>query len=590
MTHLFPAALLKRVALAWLAISALLLLTNWVAIAQIRFPDPDDTLRLVQVRDLIAGQGWFDLHQHRADPLDGGVPMHWSRLVDVPIALIILLARPFVGGHGAEMAALVIVPLITMAVVLLLAARVAWRKLGPELTGLACLVLAMSVPLITQIRPMRIDHHGWQVAAALAALNGLMARNPRNGGWAAGLALALGLSISLEGLPLTLAFAGLGALRWLGRDRRWLLGFMQALALGSLISFLATRGLADLANHCDAIAPVHLAIFLFGALAITGLATLPPMPLIRTLIGFALAGAGAAGLYVALAPQCTAGAFNELDPLVHRLWFDQVAEGLPIWRQDLTTALQIAVPGGFGLIAACRLALRSAPQDRAFWREYTLLLGAALLIAICVARAGAVCGALASIPLAWQLGEWLRAARKQGALAGKALAMAGAMLAIVPSAPITLYGLVKPLGAPAPSTQTPARGSQKVSACEIRHGGAILSQLPKGNILAPLDIGPELLLASPDTVLATGHHRGAKAMSEVIRAFTQSPDEAHAIIQRRQINYLVVCPDLGEPAIYAKAAPQGLAAKLLAGDVPTWLTPVEATRDGRMLIWRVNPR
>ena len=50
--------LLIRVFLAWAMISALLLVTNLSAILAHRLPDPDDTLRLVQVRDLIAGQGW----------------------------------------------------------------------------------------------------------------------------------------------------------------------------------------------------------------------------------------------------------------------------------------------------------------------------------------------------------------------------------------------------------------------------------------------------------------------------------------------------------------------------------------------------
>lgn len=50
--------LLLRVALAWAMIAALLLVTNLQAILAYRFPDPDDTLRLIEVRDLIAGQGW----------------------------------------------------------------------------------------------------------------------------------------------------------------------------------------------------------------------------------------------------------------------------------------------------------------------------------------------------------------------------------------------------------------------------------------------------------------------------------------------------------------------------------------------------
>ena len=51
-------------------------------------PDTDDAMRLVQVRDLLAGQGWFDMVQHRLMPPEGA-SMHWSRLVDAPLAALI---------------------------------------------------------------------------------------------------------------------------------------------------------------------------------------------------------------------------------------------------------------------------------------------------------------------------------------------------------------------------------------------------------------------------------------------------------------------------------------------------------------------
>ena len=38
-------------------------------------PNSDDLLRLVEVRDLLAGQSWFDLTQYRLG-LDGGTVMH----------------------------------------------------------------------------------------------------------------------------------------------------------------------------------------------------------------------------------------------------------------------------------------------------------------------------------------------------------------------------------------------------------------------------------------------------------------------------------------------------------------------------------
>ena len=37
-------------------------------VERLRLPDSDDAMRLVQVRDLLAGQGWFDMVQHRLMP------------------------------------------------------------------------------------------------------------------------------------------------------------------------------------------------------------------------------------------------------------------------------------------------------------------------------------------------------------------------------------------------------------------------------------------------------------------------------------------------------------------------------------------
>src|SRR5258707_9694465 len=59
----------------------------------------DDAIRLVEVRDLIAGQAWFDLAQHRLDP--PGVSMHLSRSIDAPLAALILLLRPLAGAGEA---------------------------------------------------------------------------------------------------------------------------------------------------------------------------------------------------------------------------------------------------------------------------------------------------------------------------------------------------------------------------------------------------------------------------------------------------------------------------------------------------------
>ncbi len=82
---------------AWAMAVTIQLAMQWPAIAALDFSDPDDAMRMAQVRDLLAGQGWWDLHQYRVNPADGGVLMHWSRIVDAPIALGVLILRPLLG-------------------------------------------------------------------------------------------------------------------------------------------------------------------------------------------------------------------------------------------------------------------------------------------------------------------------------------------------------------------------------------------------------------------------------------------------------------------------------------------------------------
>src|SRR5450759_2218463 len=91
----------------------------------------DDAMRLVQVRDLIGGQGWFDLFQHRLDP--PGASMHWSRVVDVPLAALILVLRPLIGTHGAETVTLFLWPLLLLAAALMLVAAIA-RQMSNRVT------------------------------------------------------------------------------------------------------------------------------------------------------------------------------------------------------------------------------------------------------------------------------------------------------------------------------------------------------------------------------------------------------------------------------------------------------------------------
>ena len=71
-------------ALAWLLAVLQLVAQHWATTADALL-DTDDAMRLVQMRDFIAGQGWYDLHQPRINP-PAGYDSHWSRLIDAGLA------------------------------------------------------------------------------------------------------------------------------------------------------------------------------------------------------------------------------------------------------------------------------------------------------------------------------------------------------------------------------------------------------------------------------------------------------------------------------------------------------------------------
>lgn len=585
---LFAPELIVRVALAWGVICALLLVINTSTIAARLFPDPNDVMRLIQVRDLLAGQSWFDVHQYRVDAAGGGVMMHWSRLVDVPIAAAIWFFSWFMVQPDAEIVAAVVVPLVTFGFALLLAGRIAWRLVGAESAGLACLAMALSVPLIAHMRPLRIDHHGWQIVLALLAVNGLMARSPRLGGWMTGFALALWVSISVEGLPLAIAICGIAALRWI-RDRRdssWFVNVMSSLAVSSAAIFVGTRGFADLAQHCDAVSPVHLAIFAWGAAATFCLSRCEPIPRIGLLCALGLIAAGACAIVFYAAPQCAGGGFAAPDPVVGEFWYRNMGEGMPVWQQSPGLALQIIIPPLIGLLAALKLAGQSANWLRRWWYEYALLLAAALLVAIFVARAGSVAGALAAVPLGWQISQWIRQARNMRRQSRRVLALAGTALVLMPALPLTLLTMALTMATPAKASLDIEPPRQ--SSCAIQEALAALRALPKGEIIAPLDTGPQLLYDTQHSVIATGHHRVSPGMRVVIQTFTGSADAAHRTALERGSLYLAVCPGLADAHNYRTAASGGFMAQLTEGDVPGWLEPVAIPGEGSMKIWRIK--
>ncbi|MGE5723209.1 MAG: AcrB/AcrD/AcrF family protein, partial [Sphingomonadales bacterium] len=204
--------------LVWAVAAVYLLHDRWGMIQGFFLPDTDDNMRIMQVRGLLKGQGWFDLRQYRLDP-PYGANIHWSRLVDLPIAGIILALRPFMSGALAEKVAVAVAPMLPMLVAMAGTGLAARRIIAPKAAILAMALLVLCAHSARLMwAPMRIDHHGWQLAFLSLVVAGMTDPKRVRGGLTVGLASAASLTIGLEMLPYLALTGAIHGLRWI-RDR-----------------------------------------------------------------------------------------------------------------------------------------------------------------------------------------------------------------------------------------------------------------------------------------------------------------------------------------------------------------------------------
>ena len=569
----------------WVLLSIYLVIGSWPIISSGSGWDPDDQLRLVQLRDFLNGQSWFDNRQYRLNPPDGA-PMHWSRLIELPLAAITLLLTPMFGQTVAEIAASTAVPLLLFGAIIMLLARTAWRVGGERAAIAAAIITAMSVPLSVQLRPMRIDHHGWQIAMAVLALASLFHGHARKAGLVLGAALAIWLHISLEGAPMSAAFFLFLGWQWLIKphEAARLFWTISAFALSSLVLFFGTQaqGLGA-TTYCDTVSPPQLlAILAAAAIMIPGLFIAPQSKLARVLI-MAIAGGVAAAVFTLRAPECLNGPFGTLDPLVRDYWYVYVKEGMPIWHHDLPTIAFVMAAPIAGLVSCVVLTRKMDKTDRSKLWVVGFFSLYALVLSLFVSRTNSVAAAYAVVPVAALIAHVFGVYRQSEVPKQRILYVALMGFLMAPGSYV--YVVLNAL--PQLTSADDARSDAKSMSCESATSVATLSDLPRGQFLVPFDIAPMVLVQTAHSVLASGHHRNEKAMHDQIEILRSHPDVARGLMTARGINYLAVCPDEAELDLYSKKHPAGLWGQIGKGNVPDWLDPLPAKGKG-IKVWRVR--
>jgi hypothetical protein len=577
------------VLLFWLATSALLLYVRWAQINAFALGDTDDNMRIMQVRGLIAGQSWYDLRQYRLNP-PAGADIHWSRLVDLPIAGIKLALAPLIGGAPAEKAAVAIAPLLPMAAAMAAVAVTARRLIAPWAFALAIAILLCGHSVRGQWVPLRIDHHGWQLALLAISVAALIDPRRARGGAVLGIATALSLVIGLEML-LYLALAGvIVVLMWVrdpGEGRR-LATYGASLAGGSALGFFLFASYANRAPVCDALSPVWLsAVAVGGAIAVgLSLLSLRTRPL---RLGAAVLAGGALAAGFALAwPHCLSGRLEGASPELVRLWLGNVREARPIYMHGYATAVGVCALPVAGLVGYAAMLWRHRRDEakRLAWATTAApaLLAAALLL--WQSRAGPAAQLLA-VPGATGL-AWIAIAR----------IFANRFLLLRVLGTVLAFLIVSGLLAQQALTLFPPRPKPGMKAVNKANGlcptlWALkpVAQVPRGQVLTFVDLGPRLIAVTHHDAVAGPYHRNGPDIIDVMRAFRGTADAARATVERRGIDYVLICPGLSESTVYASQAKDGFYMQLVRGKVPAWLQPVPLPAKSPYLMWRVvRPR
>ena len=575
---------LRWTLLLWLAAAIAMIVTKWSAIHWFALGDTDDNLRIAQVNDWLHGQGWYDLRQYRLDP-PLGANIHWSRLVDLPIAGIILLLKPFVGYGMAEKAAVAAAPLLPLALAMTSLALAVRRLVVPAAFALGALLILCGQSALFMFMPLRIDHHGWQLA--LLALTVAGSADPRGarGGVTVGLSTALSLVIGLEMLPYLGLAGGLIALRWVAdrTERTRLAGYAASLAAGSALGYVLFASTANRLPVCDALSPVWLSAALAAGAALCGLSLLRVE---RWPVRLLLAGAAAIVLVAGFAwfwPHCLSrpeGVSPELD----RLWLSHVREAKPVYAHGWRVYLPVIALPLAGLIGGGAMLWRTW-RTPAFgqWLAPALLGIAACGMLLWQTRAGPAAQVLA-VPGAAALG-WLLFSRAM-AEPRAWLRTSGGLAAF-----LLVSGVAVPLAVNAIPVAPPGKGRKAVSLanrkCPTLPALAPIARLPAATILTFVDFGPRLLAVTHHRALAGPYHRNGAAILDVQHAFRGPPAVAHDVMRRHGATLLLICPGMSESTIYASEAKNGFYAQLMRGQVPPWLARVVLPGNSPLRLWRL---
>lgn len=550
-------------------------------------PDNDDGMRLVEVRDFLNGQGWFDLMQYRLG-LGDGTLMHWSRLIDLPIAALIRFFGLFLAHDAAEAAALVVWPLS-----LVFPAIFAMGLAGLRVGGLAGMHLAfcfagMAIYTGNRFAPGAIDHHNVQLALVATMTAMLFDEKQRAWNYAvAGTTAALAIAIGAETTPFIAIYCLVVALLWVWEGEPFaaaMKAFGLSLAVAIGVFFFATVPPQRYAAvTCDNLSLSFYSLATIGGSLLLVSAVFASR-LDRSLRFVVIAGVGAVVFASALviAPQCLGNPLADLDPMLVELWLRNVSEAQSILALTRTDPFSLGAFYAPGLLAIAVCLFRSLQGDRVQIHLVLLaLLSVSWGVALVQVRGSVFASLLSILPLALLIIDVRRMSNGDSENAAAALVYIVTVLASVPA----VWAVGGALVEMQVNKDKDTAKTEELS-CSSKQALAPLVGLPAGLVSAPSEMGVPILRFTANRVLSAPYHRNQGGMLTEMHIGLAEPQEAEAFLRGTGVSVLAFC--VGDPQTekIAKLKPDGLYAQLAKGNIPSYLDPLPKAADSGVQFFR----
>lgn len=581
---------------AWHAPSIQLVLTQ----GQLR--GPDDFLRLHQVLNLLSGQSWFDTTAYRmAPPL--GADIHWSRLIDLPIAMLVLVFDSFLPQETAWRIAVIVWPLIVYATTFYVLVKLCETLVGDCHPVLVLLFYALSVVTIAETAPGRIDHHNVQVLLLTTAMLGLVLKPSWKSDLLIGITIPASLSIGMDSaalfLPLII-FIGLTAVLAPNIYRARLVRIGAVFSIVAIVIYAATFAIENWPDQrCDAyslfyvsaLVKLGLALIAFW-LSLKWIAILRRSAAARLVLGATFGGIALAAL-LAVFPHCAAGPFGNFTPALQAEWLSRVVEAKGIFEAARIEPSRWFSDFGFALVTLV-ICLAMA---FVYGRGKPELLALLAVVAICTLgiffqirflRTGIFAAVPFNVLLALTAWRWLKTLpfslepARFAALGLICLPMTSLMWFTVGSVVAGTVSTQSEVSRHSEHSDVDADMEQTLS-CNAEGAYETLRGLPRGIVMSDINSATPILVHTEHTVVSGPYHRNADAILDVMRFFETDEARAAQIAQRLNIDYVALCTD--DTAGINSANEASMAALLRKNEPPVWLELLSA-EDSTVLVFK----